>query len=229
MLVSFEIKLSKNPPINCIKRDWRKYSKENLSSALSMLDWNINIENVQEYWNVFENMLIDVVDEIVPLTDFVNNVAKNTKPPKEVNNMLNVRKRYLKQFRSNPSQALKLKIGTLDKSIRLFFRSEKCKFVRKGIIPGNSKTLWRAVSIAKDINIAADAPDSLSLHGVPVQQDNLADTFANFFNDKVLGFSNETVVCDNVYNGQTKVHCDDKMFMSSQKITECVKSIKIKK
>jgi hypothetical protein len=228
MLVSFEIKLSKNPPINCIKRDWRKYSKENLSSALSMLDWNINIENVQEYWNVFENMLIDVVDEIVPLTDFVNNVAKNTKPPKEVNNMLNVRKRYLKQFRSNPSQALKLKIGTLDKSIRLFFRSEKCKFVRKGIIPGNSKTLWRAVSIAKDINIAADVPDSLSLHGVPVQQDNLADTFANFFNDKVLGFSNETVVCDNVYNGQTKVHCDDKMFMSSQKITECVKSIKIK-
>ena len=228
LLVSFAINFTKNPPITCTKRDWRKYSKENLLSALSVLDWNIQIENVQDFWNVFENMLINVVDAIVPLTDFVNNIAKNTKPPKEVTNMLNVRKRYLKQFRSNPSTALKLKIGILDKSIRLFFKSEKRKHVRKGIIPGNSKTLWRAVSNAKDTNLAANIPDSLLLHGIPVQQSNLADTFAYFFNDKVVKISNDTVINDNVYNGQKKVYCDDKMFMSSQKIVECVKTIKMK-
>jgi hypothetical protein len=110
--------------------------------SLSVLDWGIDIDNVQEYWNVFENLLINVVDAVAPLAEFVNNIAKNTKPPKEVNNLLNVRKRCLKQFKSNPSSALKLKISTLDKSIRLYFKSVKCNQVRKGIIPGNSKTLW---------------------------------------------------------------------------------------
>ena len=85
-----------------------------------------------------------------------------------------------------------------------------------------------AVSIAKDINLRADIPDFLLLHGIHVKQGNLADTFANFFNDKVMNFSNETGVCDNVYNGQRKVYCDDKMFMSTEKIIECVKTIKIK-
>jgi len=228
LFVSFDINLTKNPPITSIRRDWRKYSKDNLLLSLSVLDWGIDIDNVQEYWNVFENLLINVVDVVAPLTEFVNNIAKNTKPPKEVNNLLNVRKRYLKQFKSNPSSALKLKISTLDKSIRLYFKSVKRNQVRKGIIPGNSKTLWRAVSIAKDVNLVADVPNSLLLQGIPVPPCNLADTFANFFSKKVTNFSNETAVCDNVYNGQRKVYCDNKMFMSSCEIIECVKTIKIK-
>ena len=142
--------------------------------------------------------------------------------------MLNVRKRCLKHFKSKPSPALKFKIKALDKAIRLYFKSEKCKHVRKGIIPGNSKTLWRAVSIAKDINLVGDIPDSLLLQGIPVQQCNLADTFADFFNNKVVNFSNETAVSHIVYNGKRKVYCDNKMFMSSCKIIECVKTIKIK-
>ena len=36
-------------------RDWSKYSKDVLNEKLSNIDWNIEIDNVQEYWNVFEN------------------------------------------------------------------------------------------------------------------------------------------------------------------------------
>ncbi len=121
LLMTFDINRTKNPPITSIRQDWRKYSKDNLLLSLSVLDWSINIENVQEYWNVFENLLKNVVDAVAPLTEFVNNIGKNTKPQKEVNNLLNVRKCYLKQFKSNPSSALKLKISALDKSIRLYF------------------------------------------------------------------------------------------------------------
>ena len=61
-------------------RDWHNYSKEALNEKLSSVDWNINIDNVQEFWNVFENNLIRVVGEIVPLTDFVGNIVKSNIP-----------------------------------------------------------------------------------------------------------------------------------------------------
>ena len=59
---------NKNETITC--RDWRKYSSDVLNAKLSGVNWNIDIDNVQEYWNVFENKLIKVVDELVPLTSF---------------------------------------------------------------------------------------------------------------------------------------------------------------
>ena len=40
------------------RRDWRKYSKELLNAKLTSTDWNIGVDDVQQYWNIFENMLI---------------------------------------------------------------------------------------------------------------------------------------------------------------------------
>ena len=40
---------------------------------LSNVDWNIEIDTVQDFWNEFECKLINVVDKIVPLTDFNEN------------------------------------------------------------------------------------------------------------------------------------------------------------
>ena len=51
------------------KRVWCKYSKDLLNFELSKVDWNIGVDDVQEFWCIFENKLIKVVDTIVPMVD----------------------------------------------------------------------------------------------------------------------------------------------------------------
>ena len=43
------------------------------------VDWDIKIDNVQQYWKVFESLLIKIVDEIVPLTEFSGNIINMIK------------------------------------------------------------------------------------------------------------------------------------------------------
>ena len=45
-----------------------------LNTRLASVDWNINISDVQQYWNMFEHLLINVVDEIVPMAVFEGNI-----------------------------------------------------------------------------------------------------------------------------------------------------------
>ena len=62
------------------KRDWRFYSKEILYEKLCSVDWNINIDTVQEFWNEFEFKLISIIDDIVPLLDFSGTIIKEPTP-----------------------------------------------------------------------------------------------------------------------------------------------------
>ena len=52
------------------RRDWQHYSKEKLVEMLSYVDWENNCNNVQDTWNDFENKLVDIVDSLVPISDF---------------------------------------------------------------------------------------------------------------------------------------------------------------
>ena len=54
------------------KRDWRKYSKDELNNALGRVDWSNNAHYVQEMWNDFETKLINVIDTLVPVRDVIN-------------------------------------------------------------------------------------------------------------------------------------------------------------
>ena len=65
---------SKSDPVKM--RDWRRYSKDLLYLELSKLDWNIGVDDVQQFWNIFESRLIRIVDSLVPLVDHHNNVIK---------------------------------------------------------------------------------------------------------------------------------------------------------
>ena len=58
-------------------------------------------------------------------------------------------------LKKNPSHEIKIRVKELDKAIRNHFRLEKRKKVRKGIVPGNSASLWKAVNLAKDLGIDA--------------------------------------------------------------------------
>ena len=227
LLVSFAVDLEKEPPVESTRRDWRKYSATKLCERLGNMNWLIGIENVQEYWNVFENMLINVIDTIAPLVTFVNDVAKETKPPPHIKNAINTRQRILKNYRKHPCLEIKIKIGILDKTIRDFFKTKKTSRVRNGILPGNSKTLWRAVNIAKDIN-PPKLHSEFIINNLPIPRNNAPDAFADFFSNKVITLTNEAKVNENVYNGKLKVQATVKNFMTYDAIMECLKSIKIK-
>jgi hypothetical protein len=70
--------------IDFLRRDWRKYSLSFLCEMLSKEDWNIGVSDVQGYWNCFENKLINIVDQIVPLRTFFKTMLKivNAHPTK---------------------------------------------------------------------------------------------------------------------------------------------------
>ena len=103
VLVEFVIIAEKVKNVPSMCRDWSNYSVNLLNEKLSSVDWNIDIEDVQDFWNVFENKLIKIVDEIVPMTQFDGNIIKE-RIPKLIKNKINRRNRLLKTFKLNPTR-----------------------------------------------------------------------------------------------------------------------------
>ena len=113
------------------------------------------------------------------------------------------------------------------KIFEIFKKNQKSNHVRRGIIPGNSKTLRDAVKKAKNQNINP-IPDNLTLNNAPIEQSEIADSFAEFFSDKVNNIVNECSIKDEVYNGSLKVRCVNMNFMTPENILSVAKSIKSK-
>ena len=87
------------------------------------------------------------------MSKFVNNSVKNQPVPRVIKNKLNCRKRLLSKQKRNPTADTATRIRNLSKEIKTYFYGATKNKVRRGIIPGNTKTLWDAVKIAKDTNI----------------------------------------------------------------------------
>ena len=87
-------------------------------------------------------------------------------------------------------------------------------------MPGNSKSLWRAVKIAKNHGHSV-IPNSMLLNNVEISGPDIAEQFAGFFEKKVRLIVNEKIVDPSVYSGIQKTHAADEMFMTSIKISEC--------
>ena len=79
--------------------------------------------------------------------------------------------------------------------------------MRKGIIPGNSKSIWKAVSIAKDIN-SSEIPSKM-FRGPndrnEINEDEVAECFASCFEAKISSLSTNIVIDPQVYNGTRKI------------------------
>ena len=146
LLITINVIRDRNNVESTFRRD---YSKEHLLGELAIVDWPLDILDVQSFWNSFESKVISIVDKIVPVTEFVNNRVLS-KPPPVIRNKINKRNRLLKRRKHNMSETLRRKIVDLNAEIKTFYFSKKKESVRKGILPGNSRSLWSAVNIAKD-------------------------------------------------------------------------------
>ena len=81
----------------------------------------------------------------------------------------------------------------LNKEIRDHYKSTKRKRVRKEIIPGNWRSLWRAVNIAKDLN-QEDLPMQMNEDGIPITDNDLPDRFADYFEEKVMNLASNVAI-----------------------------------
>ena len=224
-LISCNIMARKIADTTILKRDWRRYNKDILVNKLQNVNFNLNSNNVQEAWNHFENVIINVIDDIVPIVPFVNNSVKEKLSP-TLKNLLNKKKRLLKKRNQNNFEG-HLDLKSLGNQIRTVIRDEKIAKVRRGIVPGNSKSLWDAVKRSKDIN-SNNLPDTLTLDGNKVNKNDLPDVFAKFFVDKVNAIVDDCVVSDSVYNGTRKLHSNPRNFMTPENVFKSIKSLKSK-
>ena len=172
-------------------RDWRHYSKEKLVYQLSLVDWTNDAHNVQQLWNDFEAKLIKVVDDLAPLTEFKDGKITLTQNP-VVKHKLNLRNRLLKLLKKRPTLDLKKRIKKLNVEIKSHFTFERKNFIRRKIIPGNSKSLWNAVKAAKDIG-TSNLPVAMKIAGRSISEHERSDCFAAFFVNKVETITNETI------------------------------------
>jgi hypothetical protein len=57
-------------PRRLIKRNWTQYNKETLIILLREIEWELASDTVQGCWDEFENKLVKIVDEVVPMEVF---------------------------------------------------------------------------------------------------------------------------------------------------------------
>ena len=227
VLISFDIHSQSKIITENYKRNWKQYSKPILVEKLQSANLTIDTDDVQTYWNCFESILVDIVDQVAPLEKIGKITPSNKFIPASIKNKINKRDRLLKKTIPNSTPEKKSLLKTLNKEIKSYFHYTKSKNVRRGILPGNSKSLWDAVNIANDKNVTR-LPDKLFLSGVEVPDSKIASAFGDYFVNKVNLITSSTLINPNVHNGHQKIFIPCEHGISINDVAECIKSLKIK-
>ena len=64
----------------------------------------------------------------------------------------------------------------------------------------------------------------MNYNGNQITNAKISECFAEFFDKKVLGIVESIKVDQGVYNERRKIHAEGWMFMTSERIKECIKS-----
>ena len=227
-LIIFEILHKHEPAKVILKRNWQQYSPISLLNELAFNDFDIIADDVQSMWNRFENLLLPIIDKLAPMTEFTNNsTVKSQNPSAAIKNKIHLRKRLLKTLEKKPSNPLRDRIKNLNIEIRHHFRSLKTKSIRRKITPGNSKSLWDAVRLAKNVNIQ-QLPQKMFKDNINIKNEDLPDEFANFFKSKVDDIVNAQIIKNDVFNGTQKLTPTDLDFMQESDVETAINSLKNK-
>ena len=80
-LVKFVINAKKQQIKPLMKRNWHFYTKEKLLEALAPVNFHFETDQVQSFWDKFENSLLPIIDNLVPMVPFINNCSSNSIKP----------------------------------------------------------------------------------------------------------------------------------------------------
>ena len=227
-LIIISIQSIQKQPKVVIKRSWKNYSKDILLAELAELSFDPEPNDPQNYWNMMEYKLLPIVDHLAPLMPFQNNVTtKSITPNKYIKNKINIRKRLIKNLKSNASNNLRDRIRHLNVEIKHHFLNLKINPIKRHIIPGNSRSLWNAVRQSKNLDIPK-LPDKMYLGDELIDNDKIPDKFADFFAEKVDSIVRDSVISPNVYNGKRKLNVQSENFMTPENVVKAVMSLKTK-
>ena len=208
------------------RRSWRTYSKELLVKKLQRVEWETEIDSVQSLWNRFEQELVTVIDKIAPMV-LTSSLSKMTVPQllKKQQN----RRNYLlkKRRRQDQTEEEKQEIRNLSRSIKNHYFEERKQNVRRKIVPGNNKSLWDAVKIARDIE-PTPLPAKINKGGTIYDRNDAPEAFADFFKHKITDLERNLKIKNDVYNGSKIIKSAETNFMTHERVVECLKEIKVK-
>ena len=228
LLIIVELTLVRPPVKNITCRSWKNYSKQSLLNAFNDVVLEIDCVDVQQYWNNLENIIIGVIDKILPIVEICPQKVQKNEIPNSIQTKMNRRNRLIKKNKVRTSMELKSKIKSLDKEIKSFFHLSKSSKIRQKIVPGDNTSLWSAVKLAKN-QPANSIPKNLYCNNRPVNENESPNCFADFFRDKVQSLKETLNVSDTVYNGRNKIIVCDRFFMNERDVKECIMSLKPKK
>ncbi len=218
---------TKPEPTFTFRRDWRGYDKNILCEKLSNVNWQTDTGDVQSCWNNIENNILEVIDNLIPICSFNNNVITKQSLPPWMKNKINLRKRLLNAYKVWKNPLTRTRLNILNKEIKSYYKNLTSSKVRKSVVPGNTSSLWKAVKVARDQNTNT-LPKNLLMDNNEIGPDQLADKFALFFDNKIRSLLSQVKIEESVYNGSRKIEADNCMFMDPVSVKECIKSLKSK-
>jgi hypothetical protein len=225
LVVVADVQTTLNPVKERVVRNWHNYQPEKLISTLSNMNLDFENDSVQEYWNSLENVLINVCDNLAPLSTFQKTPFSKKFIPANIKSSLNKRKRLLKLNNTRKCPEIAKSIKILNKEIKFHFYKNKTDLIQSKI--KSSGNIWKAVKIAKNQS-TNDIPQNLTLGNVEINCDSTADAFADFFHEKIEKIKKDVIVNELVYNGKNKLLVLDRFFMGEAEVRSCLDTLKPK-
>ena len=208
------------------RRNWKTYSVDVLIQSLNHVRWGTDIDSVQEMWNSYEQEILKIVDKIAPLEEVGSTIRR--KVSKTLKSKLNRRSHLLKKRKHHMQQEHeKDELKALNKYIRSYYYDERKTHVRRKIIPGNNKSLWDAVKIAKDIE-PTPLPAMLTRDGISYGREAASAAFSEYFKTKITILEEGLTIDEEVWNGEKIINSESVNFMTPERVEECLKNLKSK-
>ena len=221
-LISINIKLlheKNNSTKKVLVQDWSKYDGEVLRKKLEeILPHDMSQLNAQDHVSQLNQTFGKLIDEQVKTI-----IVKR----KHIGEFLSIkmiklrRKRNVlhKKYKKKRSESLLLRIKSLDKLIKSALREETKIKIRNHIKPGDSRTLWKAVKVARNEGFE-DLPDAIMYQGILATNDeDKANLFSSFFDSKVKTIEDEVnITYDNLGERLIEDHEDIDLEMTVEEI-----------
>ena len=208
-------------------RDWTNYSKENLLNLLENVDWNIDCYEAQDFNNELEQKIMSVLERLIPFKD-VKIRKNNYLEPQWLADMKRKRKNLFKNARRRENLRLFERCKKLDQNIKKGEQMNSKKRIRKKVLQNRQKGLWEAVKMAQNRS-QNQIPTKMSYRNKELNTNqSIAQSYADFFREKVERITSETTIGIDVFNGTKKTNAEPENFFTEENVMTVMKNLKDK-
>ena len=216
-----------NIPIKVI-RDWSKYSKENLIQELSDIDFDVLDNSDLDYHVSQLNQILGTIyDKLIPELNIKSKEVPGFISVKHIKDKRK-RKNLFKKFKKTGNKIYLDRSRTLEKNIQKNVRNLKRNKIRNKIKPGDSKSLWQAVGLSMNKTFN-NLPETMHCGDREARTDEeKADMFCGFFNDKIVNIVKSNPPVPNVYNGNCRINNKSVVSFTLDDTIKILKSLPLK-